>query len=121
MSSWPVGAEVEAAALERQRNARRAAARRRAVAPLRNGVATIAVVAVLLAGLVAVNVAVLQLNVRLDRLGRERAQLRDQNAALASELSSAQASPRIAARAKARGLVQADPSRITYVELGSSR
>ena len=121
MSSWPVGTGAEAAGLEHRRRERRAAAKRRAVAPLRNGVATIVIVAGLLAGLVAVNVAVLLLNVRLVRLGQERAKLRDENAALASQLSSAQASPRIAAQARARGLVQADPSRITYVELGRSR
>ena len=40
------------------------------------GVVWIVVLAVLLAGIVAVNVAVLQLNVRLDELGRERVQLR---------------------------------------------
>jgi cell division protein FtsB len=76
----------------------------------------IVVVGVLLAGLVALNVAVLQLNVRLDRLGRDRVMLRDQNAALASQFSSAKASPRIQARAQQRlGLVPAGD--MTYVDL----
>jgi cell division protein FtsL len=68
---------------------------------------------------VALNVAVLQLNVRLDKLGRERAQLRADNAALASELSSAAAAPRIQTLAQNRlGLVFAPPDQTTYVELG---
>ena len=65
----------------------------------------------------ALNVAVLRLNVRLDRLSRERAKLRDQNAALASQFSSAKASPLIQARAQTRlGLVAG--ADMTYVELG---
>ena len=79
----------------------------------------IVVLATLLAGVVALNVAVLQLNVRLDKLGRERAQLRADNAALASELSSAAAAPRIQTLAQRRlGLVFAPPDQTMYVELG---
>ena len=93
---------------------RREAPRRR----LRSGIVWIAVTAVLLAGVVAMNVAVLQLNVRLDRLGRERAKLRAENAALASELSSAAASPRVQALARTElGLVPASPDATTYIEL----
>jgi cell division protein FtsB len=118
MASWPAAADAEAAAAP-TRVRRRPVASRRAVNPMRNGVATIVVAALLLAGLVAVNVAVLGLNVRLDRLSRERAQLRDQNAALSSQLSSAKASPLIEGRARTRlGLVQPGPDKITYVELG---
>jgi cell division protein FtsL len=118
MASWSAAAEEVEAAAERRRRRRPAPVSRR-VAPLRNGVATIVVAGVLLAGLVAVNVAVLGLNVRLDRLGSERAQLREENAALASQLSSSKASPRIEARARKRlGLVPATPSEMTYVELG---
>jgi cell division protein FtsL len=80
------------------------------------GVLWIAVVAILLAGVVATNVAVLRLNMTLDRLGRERADLRAQNAALASQLSSAAAAPRIQNIAARRlGLVQAEQT--TYVNL----
>jgi cell division protein FtsB len=83
---------------------------------LRSGVVWIVVAAALLAGLVALNVAVLQLNVRLDQLSRDRASLREQNAALASRFSTAKAAPLIEARAKARlGLVPAKET--TYVEL----
>ena len=64
--------------------------------------------------LIALNVAVLQLNVRLDRLGRERATLRDENAALEARSSSAKAT--VQARAKQRlGLVPA--TNPTYVDL----
>jgi cell division protein FtsB len=71
-----------------------------------------------LAGLVALNVAVLQLNVRLDQLSRDRASLREQNAALASRFSTAKAAPLIQARANGRlGLVPAEQT--TYVELPS--
>jgi cell division protein FtsL len=74
--------------------------------------------AVFLAGVVAVNVAVLQLNVRLDELGRERVQLRAETKRLSSQLSSASANARIESQAKAKlGLVRADPSLTYHVQL----
>ena len=82
------------------------------------GLAWIVVSAVLLTGVVALNVVVLRLNLQLDRAGRERANLRAENQLLASQLSSAGASARIQSLAKARGLVTADPSATTYVDLG---
>jgi cell division protein FtsL len=83
------------------------------------GIVWIAALAVLLAGVVAVNVAVLQLNVRLDELGGERAQLRDENARIRAELSSTAANARIEQRATSElGLVVADPEATTYVDLG---
>src|SRR5262245_53225867 len=99
MPSWSAAAVAypEAPPAERRRSPRPASSRRRD--PLRSGVLWIIVVGTLLAGLVALNVAVLQLNVRLDRLSRERAMLREQNAALASQFSSSKASPRIQAQA----------------------
>ena len=45
--------------------------------------------AVLLAGVVAVNVAVLRLNLELDQVGRERSELKADIAAIRSEVSSA--------------------------------
>ena len=73
----------------------------------------------LLAGVVFVNLAVLQLNLRLDRVTQERSQLRAGNATLQSQLSAALASPRIQALAlKQDGLVEADPSTIGYINLG---
>ena len=96
----------------------RAAAKRRARARARGGILWIAVSAVLLAGVVFVNVAVLRLNLQLDRANQQRTKLRAENAALESELSSRLASPRIAALAtKHDGLVPADPSTIGYVNL----
>ena len=85
------------------------------------GVLWIAGLAVLLAGVVAVNVAVLQLNVRLDEYGRERVQLRDDNARLRAQLSSTGASARIGARATVElGLVEADSGTTAYVRLPGS-
>jgi cell division protein FtsL len=82
------------------------------------GVVWIGVVAALLAGVVAMNVAVLRLNMKLDKLGRERADLRAQNAALSSQLSSQAAAPRIQGLAAKRlGLVQATPDQASYVTL----
>jgi cell division protein FtsL len=97
------------------RPAPRAVKRQRRVA---GGVAWIGVVAVLLAGVVAMNVAVLRLNMKLDHLGRERADLRAQNAALSSQLSSQASAPRIQGLAAKRlGLVQGTPDQTSYVTL----
>ena len=76
-------------------------------------------VGVLLAGIVAINVVVLhQLNVRLDPLGRERAQLKADIATIRAQLSTASANERIETRAASQlGLVQADPALTTYVKL----
>ncbi len=94
----------------------RARARRR----LSSGVAWITIFAVMLAGVVAINVAVLQSNIRLDKLGQQRAKLRGETAALASQLSAASAGPNIETLAARRlGLVQAPAQDTTYVELNS--
>nr|MBA2384192.1 cell division protein FtsL [Actinomycetota bacterium] len=86
------------------------------------GVVWIVVLAVFLAGVVAVNVAVLQLNVRLDELGRERVQLRADTARLRSQLSSAAAAARIESLARTRlGLVRADTAAASYVQLAAQR
>ena len=99
----------------RPRPARRAETARPSIV---GGAVWIGVLAVLLAGLVAVNVAVLQLNVELDRLGQERANLRAEKAHLAAKLSRAAAPPRVEALARSRlGLVPATPEQWTYVDL----
>jgi cell division protein FtsL len=78
----------------------------------------ICVVALLLTGVVALNVAVLRLNMQLDRLGRERTQLRADNAMLSSQLSSAAAAPKIQALARRRlGVEPAGLDRVTYLDL----
>jgi cell division protein FtsL len=82
------------------------------------GVVWIAIVAVLLAGVVALNVAVLRLNVQLDKLDTQRAHLRAEKQALSSQLAMAAASPRIQLQAqKTFGLVPANPAETTYVRL----
>jgi cell division protein FtsL len=109
-------ARVEAPAVTRRR--RRPAARPAPAARAFGGVVWIVVLAVFLAGVVAVNVAVLQLNVKLDGLGRERVQLRADTQRLRSQLSSAAAAARIESLARTRlGYVRADPSSTTYVQL----
>jgi len=81
------------------------------------GVLWIVVFGALLAGVVAVNVAVLQLNVQLDGLGRERVQLRADNARLSSQISSAGADARIETQARNRlGLAPAETTE--FIELG---
>ena len=109
-------ARVEAPAVPRRR--RRPTARPAPAARAFGGVVWIVVLAVFLAGVVAVNVAVLQLNVKLDGLGRERVQLRADTQRLRSQLSSAAAAARIESLARTRlGYVRADPSSTTYVQL----
>jgi cell division protein FtsL len=80
------------------------------------GLAWIVVSAVLLTGVVALNVVVLRLNVQLDRAGRDRANLRAENQLLQAEVSTAAASARIQSLARARGFIPATGT--TYVELG---
>jgi cell division protein FtsL len=119
MASWLATAHADAPVLAPPRRKPRAVPSVRPVNPLRSGVTWIVVVGALLAGLVALNVAVLQLNVRVDKLNRERTDLVNRNNQLSSQLSSASASPRIEALAKRRlGLVYAPASTTSYVELG---
>ena len=119
MASWaPAHARVDAPSVPRPRPRKvasaKAAPRRRAF----GGVAWIVLFGVLLAGVVAINVAVLQLNVQLDKLGTERIQLRADTARLRSQLSSAGAAAQIESQAKSRlGLVRADPTTTSYLEL----
>jgi cell division protein FtsL len=85
----------------------------------RGGILWIAISGILLAGVVFVNVAVLQLNLALDSATSERTKLHAENAALSSQLSGELASWRIQARAsKELGLVYADPGQYGYVNLG---
>jgi cell division protein FtsL len=74
------------------------------------------VLAVLLVGVVAVNVAVLRLNMQIEKLGQQRLELEAQNALLESKVSSTLAPSRIEREARTQlGLVPAEES--TYVEL----
>jgi hypothetical protein len=82
---------------------------------LAGGVVWIVVVAALLAGVVAVNVAVLQLNLRLDGVNRQRAQLKADIAADQAKLASAKRTAGIIRGAE--GLVPADPATTSSVNL----
>ena len=121
MASFDLATPLEAPAKPpvraRPRTRRRASSSRR----MAGGLLWIVLSAVLLTGVVALNVIVLRLNVQLDRAGRDRAGLRAENALLQAELSSTAASSRIQTLARARGFVPADPSATTYVELGRAR
>ena len=112
-------AESAAAGRSRERAAARERSRERA-APrlLGGGVLWIVVFAVLLAGVVAVNVAVLRLNLQLDGVTSDDTQLKADIADLRSELSNQAATYQIERRAKNDlGLVQADPGQTTFVRL----
>jgi cell division protein FtsL len=101
------------AARPRTRTRRRA---RRASA--RGGILWIAIGGILLAGVVFVNVAVLQLNLRLDSANAERSKLLAENAALQTQYAQLISSPRVSAAAtKQLGLVYKDPSQYGYVNL----
>jgi cell division protein FtsL len=99
-------------------------ARTRAATPRRSwvlggGVLWIVLCAVLLAGVVGVNVTVLRLNLQLDQAGRERTELRADISGLRSQLSSASATSRIDRLAQDElGLVPADSDETIYVRLG---
>jgi cell division protein FtsL len=83
-------------------------------------VAWIVAVAALLAGIVALNVAVLGLNMEVERLDGQRDELVTGNDGLSSELSAAAAAGRIERLARSRlGLVE--PTDTTYLELRSGR
>lgn len=112
MATWAAEAERPQ---PKPRPAPRVVKRQRRVA---GGIVWIGVVAALLAGVVALNVAVLRLNMKLDHLARERADLRAQNAALSVQLSSQASAPRIQRLAAKRlGYVQATPDQTSYVTL----
>jgi cell division protein FtsL len=72
----------------------------------------------LLAGVVALNVAVLRLNLQSDQLSEERAELRAENAELSSRLAVRAASARTSSLARHKlGLEQADPATTTYLDV----
>ena len=77
--------------------------------------------ALLLFGVVFVNVAVLRAHVAVSKLDDERARLEARNQALASELSAADSAPRIEAAARRLGLIQASAGDTSYVDLTAAR
>jgi hypothetical protein len=73
--------------------------------------------ALLLFGVVAVNVAVLRAHVAVSRLDDERAKIEARNQALASALSAANSAPRIEVAARRLGLIQASAGSTSYLDL----
>lgn len=116
-----------AVAARQPRAARRARPASRQTAPrtrpqagrhVAGGVVWIVVVAVLLAGIVALNVAVLRTNLRIDDLGQQEARLRAENAGLETKLAARAAMPRIEQEAaRALGLGPAQPDQKIHIDL----
>ncbi len=75
------------------------------------------VFALLLAGVVAVNVAVLRANVAVHKLDQTIAQLQQRNQTLASRYSAATSAPRVEAAARRAGLIQAPALSTDYLDL----
>lgn len=100
--------------VRRPRAKPRARRRSRRVTP---GILWISAFALLLAGIVAVNVAVLRANVAVGKLDKQQMQLQSENEALASQVSSADASIRIERTARAFGLVPASAADTSYIDL----
>ena len=85
----------------------------------RGGVLWIVLIAALLAGVVAINVAVLRLNLQLDQSGGERTDLKNDIAGLRAEVSTAAATGRIERLAQGElGLREVQPEDTTYIQLG---
>jgi cell division protein FtsB len=126
---WFAQAEVAEPGPQRRRPAQRRAAQRparpgrsrRRVSQrrVRGHIVWMILFALLLSGVVAVNVAVLRAHVAVSQLDEQRAKLQARNQALASELSAASSAPRIEAAARRLGLVQASAGNTTYLDLGS--
>ena len=118
MATAAARAEPRRAPRPKPRPEPRRAPRRRPVARPRvaGSVVWIVVVATLLAGIVALNVAVLRLNMQSEELDIERAELIAKRDGLEAELSQAAAAGRIEAMAVHRyGLTE--PVETTYVRL----
>jgi cell division protein FtsL len=85
---------------------------------LGGGVLWIIVFTALLAGVVAVNVAVLRLNLQLDGVSRERTQLKADINDLSAQISTRATTSQIEKTAHDElGLIQADPDQTTFVQL----
>jgi cell division protein FtsL len=119
MVAWVERARAETAPVPvtrpRSRPRRQTSERR-----LAGGVLWIGVLAVLLVGVVALNVAVLRLNMQLEELSERRLELEAQTALLEANVSAAIAQPRVERLARMRlGLVRdVEPA---YVELRAKR
>ena len=84
---------------------------------LTGGIVWISLFALLLTGVVALNVAVLRTNMHVSRLDKQELQLRAENQALASLVSSAASARRIESTAQKLGLVPASATDTSYLDL----
>ena len=84
---------------------------------VRGGIAWIAAFGAVLAGVVALNVAVLRVNMQVSRLDKVQIELQAQNQALASQVSSAASAQRIEQAAHRLGYVPAPATDTSYLEL----
>jgi cell division protein FtsL len=116
----PTRAPARRRAVERPRAPVRSRARK-AHRRVRTPIVWMTLFAALLAGVVAVNVAVLRAHVAVTQLDEQRAHLQAQNQALASQLSAASSAPRIVSAARRLGLVQAPAVGTTYLDLAPRR
>lgn len=79
------------------------------------------VFAVLLVGVVAVNVAVLRAHVSVNNLDTKIGQLQQKNASLASQYANATAAPRVEAAARKAGYIPAPGVDTTLLDMGSGK
>jgi len=113
------GAEVAAPPVRRApaRPKTRTRTRVRSQRRVRGGIAWIATFAIVLTGVVALNVAVLRVNMQVSRLDKAQIELQAQNAALTSQVSSAASAQRIEQAAHRLGYVPAPATDTSYIEL----
>ncbi|HZS31548.1 MAG TPA: hypothetical protein VFA37_09845 [Gaiellaceae bacterium] len=126
LESWFAPAVAEPLPARRPRRApeRPARARTQARAPRRHvhrrvraHIVWMVLFALLLVGVVAMNVAVLRANVSVNQLDQEIAHKRALNQLLASELSAKRSAPQVEAAAHRLGLVQAQATDTGYLDL----
>lgn len=128
---WFAQAEVTAPAPATRRPEKRQAARQRPAASVRSRrkptqrrvrahIVWMTLFALLLFGVVAVNVAVLRAHVAISQLDQQRQQVEARNQALASELSARNSAPRIERWARRNGYVQASAGNTSYLDLTPS-
>ena len=118
----PVRAPRRPARRPAQRPASRVRSRRKSTQRrVRGHIVWMILFALLLSGVVAVNVAVLRAHVAVSQLDQQREKLEARNQALASELSAASSAPRIEQAARRLGLVQASAGNTSYLDLTSGR
>ena len=115
-------AEPAPAPRRRQNPARRPAAsvrsrRKPTQRRVRGHIVWMILFALLLFGVVFVNVAVLRAHVAVSQLQDKRAKLEAHNQALASALSAANSAPRIEAAARRLGLIQASAGNMSYLDI----